>query len=279
MRTIRISQIQKIVSELCLEANINLGDDLLDALKKAFMSEKNNRAKKIIKTIMENAYLAQKEKLPICQDTGMAVVYCRIGQEVKLKGGDITSAINEGVRRGYRTLRKSVVNDPLIDRANTTDNTPAIIHFDIVKGSKIKIALCAKGFGCENKSQLRMFHPTAKISEIEDFIVRSVKDAGPDACPPFVVGVGIGGTQDKAALLAKEATLRSLNKRHPNLRIARVEKRLLNKINKSGIGPMGLGGKTTALAVSIESYPTHIAGLPVAVNISCHATRRATRVI
>lgn len=279
MRTIRISQIERTVSELCLEANINLGDDVLKALRKAFMSEKDNRARKIIKTIMENAYFAQKEKLPICQDTGMAVVYFYIGQEVKLKGGDIASAINEGVRRGYRTLRKSVVNDPLIDRANTTDNTPAIIHFDVVKGSKIKIALCAKGFGCENKSKVWMFHPTAKISEIEDFIVRTVLDAGPDACPPLVVGVGIGGTQDKAALLAKEAILRSLNKRHPNLRIARLEKRLLNKINKLRIGPMGLGGRTTALAVNIESYPTHIAGLPVVVNISCHATRRASRVL
>lgn len=279
MRTIKISQIEKTVRELCLEANINLGDDIIGALKKAFMLEKNNRAKRILKTILENAYFARKERLPICQDTGMAIVYCSIGQEVRLKGDSITGAINRGVRAGYKTLRKSVVGEPLIRRVNTGDNTPAIIHFDIIRGDKIKITLSIKGFGCENKSALKMFRPTEKISEIEDFIIQTVLDAGPDACPPFVVGVGIGGTQDKATLLAKEAHLRPLSTRHPKPRIARMEKRLLNKINQSGIGPMGLGGKITALAVNMATYPTHIAGLPVAVNISCHATRRASRII
>jgi fumarate hydratase subunit alpha len=279
MKTIKVSGIRKVVSELCLEANINLCSDVITALKKAFMVEKNNRAKRIIKLILENAYFARKEKLPICQDTGMAVVYCYIGQQVKLKGADLTRAINQGVKAGYKTLRKSVVKDPLISRTNTGDNTPAIIHFGIIKGDKIKITLSVKGFGCENKSRVKMFLPTQKISEIEDFIVKTVLDAGPDACPPYVLGVGIGGTQDKATLLAKEAALRPLNKPHPDKRIAHLEKRILNKINHSGIGPMGLGGRITALAVNILTYPTHIAGLPVAVNISCHATRRASRIL
>lgn len=279
MRIIKISQIRKIVGELCLEANINLGRDILEALKKAFLSEKNNRAKGILKTIIENAYFAQKERLPICQDTGMAVVYCHVGEKVQLEGANLRGAINQGVKAGYKTLRKSVVDDPLIKRINRGDNTPAVIHFDIIRGDKIKITLSAKGFGCENKSTLKMFPPTEKIAGIENFIVETVLKAGPDACPPFVIGVGIGGTQDKAALLAKEASLRSLNLRHRDLKIARVEKKLLNKINQSGMGPMGLGGRITALAVNIETYPTHIAGLPVAVNISCHATRRASRTI
>lgn len=279
MRTIKVSQIQKVVTELCVEANVNLPDDLLKALRKAFISEKNKQAKKVLRAIIENAYLAPKENLPICQDTGMVVVYCRIGQEVKLKGGNISKAINQGVKEGYKNLRKSVVDDALIRRKNTTDNTPAIIHFEIIGGDKIRITLAAKGFGCENKSSLKMFPPTQKISQIENFIVNSVKDAGADACPPFVIGVGIGGTQDKAALLAKEAILRPLNKHQRDVKIVRIERKLLSEINRLGIGPMGLGGKTTALAVNIATYPTHIAGLPVAVNISCHATRHASRVI
>lgn len=279
MRIVKISQIKKIVSELCLEANIDLSKDILEALKKAFLSEKNSRAKKILKTIIENAYFAQKERLPICQDTGMAVVYCWIGEKVRLEGTNLRGAINQGVKAGYKTLRKSVVGNPLINRINTGDNTPAIIHFDIISGDKIKITLSAKGFGCENKSMLKMFPPTERIRGIENFVMETVLKAGSDACPPFVIGVGIGGTQDKAALLAKEASLRPLNRRHRDLKIARVERRLLNEINRSGIGPMGLGGKITALAVNIETYSTHIAGLPVAVNISCHATRRASRTI
>lgn len=280
MRKIKAATIRKKVSELCIKANIDLRPDMLMALKKAARSEKNNLARSLLKDLIENARIASGEKIPICQDTGMAVVFCRIGQKVSIVGGDLYRAINNGVKHGYNKgfLRKSVVGDPII-RKNTGTNTPCIIHTDIIPGDKFEIYVMPKGFGSENKSQTRMFNPTAELKDIKDFVLEAVKKAGPDACPPFVIGVGIGGTIDKAAELSKLALLKPLGRHNPKRHIRYLETELLRDINKLGIGPLGLGGKTTALGVSILEFPTHIAGLPVAVNVSCHATRSATVVL
>jgi fumarate hydratase subunit alpha len=280
MRKISADKIKEAVSELCIEANISLRKDILDALKKAVSIEKNRGAKSILKEIIENAGIAKREKLPICQDTGAALVYCEIGQEASITGADLSSAINDGVRDGYRKgyLRKSIVQSPL-DRKNTGTNTPAIIHTVIVPGDKMKIVVCPKGFGSENKSKVKMFNPTATMEDIEDFILGVVRECGAGACPPLVLGIGMGGTFEKAAELAKLALLRPVNKKNPDINLEKYEKRLLNRINRLNIGPMGLGGRTTALGLNILDFPTHIAGLPVAVCVSCHATRSAERVL
>jgi len=277
MREISVKDIKRVISRLCIESNTKLRKDILGALKKALKKETRRVARGILSDIIENARIASQEKLAICQDTGMAVVFLEIGQNLKIVGGSLNKAVNDGVRDGYKKgyLRKSVVADPLL-RKNTKTNTPCIVHTDIVSGNKLKITVAPKGFGSENKSQVKMFNPTAGISDIKEFILKVVKEAGPAACPPLVVGIGIGGTIDKAAELSKHALLRPINKSNPKSHIRNLEKELLHNINKLGIGPMGLGGKTTALGVSILTYPTHIAGLPVAVNISCHATRSAS---
>lgn len=277
MKVIPANKIKDTVSDLCIRANLILPQDVLNKLKVAYAQEKNKRAKEILAAIIKNARVARKEKLAICQDTGIPVVFLEVGQGVKISG-DLKKAVHRGVESGYRKgfLRNSIISDPL--SRGSAEYSPAIIHTDIVKGNKLKITVLPKGFGCENKSQLKMFHPTAKVSEIKKFIVDTVKNAGPDACPPYVVGVGIGGSADYACLLAKKALLRKLNAKRYTL-YAKLESDLLREINKLNIGPMGLGGKTTALAVNIETYPTHIAGLPVAVNISCHALRSATAVL
>lgn len=286
MRKINIEEIKNVVFQLALEANFVLRKDIYRALKKAYLLEDNKRARHLLKILLENAEIARKERIPICQDTGMVVVFLEIGDNVKIMGGDLSKAINEGVKKAYKEgyLRKSIC-EPLT-RVNTGDNIPAVIHTEIVKGSKIGITLCVKGFGAENKSQIKMFEPTANWEEIEEFVLKVVKEAGPDACPPFVIGIGIGGTFEQAAILAKKATLREINHSYSrrgdkkqNTKIVQLEHRLLSAINGLRIGPMGLGGNTTALGVNILTYPTHIAGLPVAVNISCHATRSAKRTI
>jgi fumarate hydratase subunit alpha len=258
------------VAELAGKANFFLRQDVLAALRKARAAEKNTRAKKILNAILDNASCARREKLAICQDTGMPVVFIELGQSVVIDG-DLRSAVNQGVEQGYKrySLRDSIVSDPL--KRGKPGFSPCVIHADITKGDKIKLTVLPKGFGCENKSQLKMFKPTADIAEVIDFVVKAVKDAGPDACPPYVVGVGIGGTADYSAVLAKKALLRGIPRKNSAL-----EKELLKRINNMGIGPMGLGGKNTALAVNVLTYPTHIAGLPVSVNISCHALRSAS---
>jgi len=276
MRVVRAEKVRNTVADLCIQANLLLRRDVLSALKSALLKEKNRRAKDILKAIIGNAKIAGQERVAICQDTGMPVVFLEIGQDVKIIG-DLRAAVNKGVELGYKkgSLRNSIVSDPLL--RGTAKYSPAVIHTDIVKGAKLKITVLPKGFGCENKSCLKCFKPTAGINEIKKFIVDCVRSAGPDACPPYVVGVGIGGTADYASLLAKKALLRKL-KTH-NSKLKTLEKELLIEINKLNIGPMGLGGRTSALAVNIETYPTHIAGLPVAVNISCHALRSAGKII
>lgn len=280
LREVNVKRIKDTVTRLSIEANLFLRKDILHALKNAYLKERKTQAKKILKILVENAKIAADEGLAICQDTGMATVFLEIGQGIKLVGGDLEKAINNGIRQGYKKgfLRKSVVADPFL-RVNTKDNTPAVIHTKIVPGDKIKITVSPKGFGSENKSATKMFKPTDNMNMIEEFIIGTVKNAGPDACPPFIIGVGIGGTLDKACILAKEALLRPIDKRNLKPHIAKLENGLLKKINNLNIGPMGLGGRVTCLAVSIETYPTHIAGLPVCVNISCHATRSATKTL
>ncbi len=277
MRQISALRIKAAVADLAARANFFLRKDVVIALRKAYAAEKNRRAKAILKAILDNAAYAKKEKLAICQDTGMGIVFAQIGQKVIISG-DLKAAINKGLADGYKrySLRNSIVKDPLA--RGKPGFSPGIIHTEIVKGNKIKLTLLPKGFGCENKSQLRMFKPTAKAEEIKEFIVEAVKNAGPDACPPYVVGVGIGGTADYAALLAKQSLLRKIQSR-PHQALNRLEKDLLTRINKLNLGPMGLGGAHTALAVHVQTYPTHIAGLPVAVNISCHALRSASVVL
>ncbi|NSW92604.1 MAG: fumarate hydratase [Firmicutes bacterium] len=280
MRFIDTSLIIDTVENLCITANYNLNQDILDALKKNLTAEESNVGIHIIEKIIENADLARTEGVAICQDTGMAVVFVEIGQDIHISGGSITEAINEGVRRGYKRgfLRDSVVRDP-IERVNTGDNTPAVIHYDIVEGDKIKITVAPKGFGSENMSALKMLKPADGIEEVKKFIIETVDNAGPNPCPPIIVGVGIGGTMEKAASLAKKALIRPINKRSSIEYVKNLEIELLDKINRLGIGPMGLGGRITALAVNVEVFPTHIAGLPVAVNISCYATRHAEAVL
>jgi fumarate hydratase subunit alpha len=273
MRIITAEKIRGIVADLCVEANLVLRKDVLFALQNAYARERNKRAKDILKAITTNAYIARREKLAICQDTGLPTVFLEVGQDVRIKGS-LRSAINKGVEEGYKRgyLRSSIIRDPL--KRGKPGYSPAVIHTEITTGNKLKITVLPKGFGCENKTQLKMFNPTAKISDIEKFIVESVKSAGPDACPPYIVGVGIGGTADFALLLAKKALLKPVTRR-----FNKIEGELLKKINELNIGPMGLGGAATCLGVNIETYPTHIAGLPVAVSISCHALRSATKTL
>ncbi len=276
MKQINVSQITETVKKLCMDANYFLNEDIVDRFKKAKEEESFGMAKNIIDILMENADIAREEKMPICQDTGMAVVFVEIGQDVHITGGSIEDAINEGVREGYEEgfLRKSVVADP-INRVNTKDNTPAIIYYNIVPGEDIKITVAPKGFGSENMSKIKMLKPSDGAAGVKKFVIDSVKEAGPNPCPPIIVGVGIGGTFEKAAFLAKKALIRPIDVENTNPYYADLEKELLEEINRLGIGPQGFGGRTTALSVNIETFPTHIAGLPVAVNISCHATRHA----
>ncbi len=274
MRQIHIDDIINKVEQLCIDACCNLGADVLDRLKGAYDHEESKLGKKILKQLIENAQIAREEGIPLCQDTGMGVVFIEIGQDVHILGGYLYDAINEGIRRGYKRgyMRNSVVKSP-IDRQNTGDNTPAVIHTKIVPGDKLDITFAPKGFGSENMSALKMLTPAQGLSGIKEFVVETVKKAGSNPCPPMVVGVGIGGTMEKAALLAKESLIRPLGSPNNNPDISQLEQELLKTINETGIGPQGLGGRTTALAVHIEVYPTHIAGLPVAVNIQCHACR------
>lgn len=279
MRKINASLIKKVIADLCQRANFKLRPDVKESLCKAYKKEKG-LAKYALSLIFKNLKIAEKEKLAMCQDTGMAVIFLKIGQGVIIKG-DLNSAIQNGVKEGYKKgcLRASVVNDPVFKRKNTFTNTPAVIHEEIVKGNKIEITVFPKGFGSENTASLKMFKPSDSLKDIENFITEKVKVFGPNACPPLIVGVGIGGTSEKCMLLAKEALLRKIGSSNKNKDIARMEKRILAKINLLKIGPAGFGGKTTALAVNIETFPTHIAGLPVAINISCWALRQAKTVL
>ena len=280
IREINASEITKTVREMCIKVNHFLSEDMDNALKKATENEKSDLGKKILDQLQENLKIAGEDMIPICQDTGMAVLFVEVGQDVHVADGLIEDAINEGVRQGYVDgyLRKSVVKDPII-RENTKDNTPAVIHYSIVAGIKIKITFAPKGFGSENMSRVFMLKPADGIEGVKNAIMTAVTDAGPNACPPMVVGVGIGGTFEKCAILAKKALTREIGKNSDIEYVAELEKEMLQKINTLGIGPGGLGGTTTALAVNINTYPTHIAGLPVAVNICCHVNRHIVREI
>lgn len=280
MREIKASYITDAIERLCIEANEFLPEDVRCALNYYYAREDGAVAKGILKDIIDNYEIAAKEQVPICQDTGMACVFLEIGQEVHITGGALYDAVNEGVRRGYTKgyLRKSVVSDP-IRRINTGDNTPAIINTEIVPGDKIKITVAPKGFGSENMSAIKMFAPSAGLDGVKNFILETVEKAGPNPCPPMVVGVGIGGTFDRVALLAKKALLRPLDSKNPDPFYAELEDEMLGKVNELGIGPQGFGGLTTAIGLNIEVMPTHIAGLPCAVNMSCHVTRHKTEVV
>ena len=281
MREVSVNTIRDIVKDLCIEANYYISDDIKEELINSNNKEKFEIAKEVLSKIIENDDIAKKEDMPICQDTGMACIFLDIGQDVHFVDGSLEEAINEGVRRGYKDgyLRKSIVKDPVLNRVNTKDNTPAIIYYNIVDGDKVKITVSPKGFGSENMSKIAMLKPSDGIEGVKKFILKTVEEAGPNPCPPMVVGVGIGGTFDKVALLAKKALLRPINERNKNEDYAKLEEELLKDINSLGIGPQGFGGLTTALGINIETYPTHIAGMPVAVNISCHVTRHKERVI
>ena len=278
IRNINSEEITKSIKEMCIEANHFLAEDMDKALKNAVTAEKSEIGKKILNQLQDNLKIAGEEMIPICQDTGMAVIFMEIGQEVHVEGSSIEEAVNEGVRRGYMEgyLRKSVVGDPIL-RENTGDNTPAVIHYSIVSGDKIKITVAPKGFGSENMSRIFMLKPADGIEGVKEAILTAVKDAGPNACPPMVVGVGIGGTFEKCAILAKKALTREVGIPSEIPYVRELEEEMMKKINSLGIGPGGLGGTTTALAVNINTYPTHIAGLPVAVNICCHVNRHAVR--
>ena len=280
IRTIRVEEITKNIKEMCIEANHFLSPDMAEAMKCAEKNEEAPLGKQILEQLQENLKIAGEDMIPICQDTGMAVVFLEIGQDVHLEGGALEDAVNEGVRQGYVEgyLRKSVVGDPLI-RENTKDNTPAVLHTRIVDGDQVKIKVAPKGFGSENMSRVFMLKPAEGIEGVKDAVLTAVKDAGPNACPPMVVGVGIGGTFEKCALMAKEALTREVGSHSEIEYVKELEEELLTKINNLGIGPGGLGGTTTALAVNINTYPTHIAGLPVAVNICCHVNRHVIRTI
>ncbi len=280
IRTISTEEITRNIREMCIEANHYLSEDMKRALKNAVDTEKAPLGKKILHQLQENLAIADEEMIPICQDTGMAVVFAEIGQDVHLEGMLLEEAINEGVRQGYVEgfLRKSVVGDPLL-RENTKDNTPAVIHCSIVAGDKVRLALAPKGFGSENMSRIFMLKPADGIEGVKQAILTAVRDAGPNACPPMVVGVGIGGTFEKCALLAKQALIRPVDERSKIPYIRKLEEEMLTKVNGLGIGPGGLGGTTTALAVNINTYATHIAGLPVAINICCHVNRHVVREI
>ena len=280
IRTIRVEEITKNIKEMCIEANHFLSPDMAEAMKCAEKNEEAPLGRQILSQLCENLDIAAEDQIPICQDTGMAVVFLEIGQDVHLEGGALEDAVNEGVRQGYVEgyLRKSVVGDPLI-RENTKDNTPAVLHTRIVDGDRVKIKVAPKGFGSENMSRVFMLKPAEGIEGVKDAVLTAVKDAGPNACPPMVVGVGIGGTFEKCALMAKEALTREVGSHSEIEYVKELEEELLTKINNLGIGPGGLGGTTTALAVNINTYPTHIAGLPVAVNICCHVNRHVIRTI
>lgn len=278
VRTIQTEEVTKNIKEMCIQANHYLSEDMDRAMKRAAETEESELGKKILNQLQDNLKIADEEMIPICQDTGMAVIFLEVGQDVHFEGMAIEDAVNEGVRQGYTEgfLRKSVVKDPLI-RENTKDNTPAIIHYSIVPGDKVKITMAPKGFGSENMSRIFMLKPADGIEGVKNAILTAVADAGPNACPPMVVGVGIGGTFEKCALLAKKALTRNIEEHSDIPYVKELEEEMLNKINQLGIGPGGLGGTTTALAVNINTYPTHIAGLPVAINICCHVNRHVVR--
>ena len=278
MRTIDVSEITRNIKEMCIEANHFLSKDMDLALKNAVKTEESPLGRQILDQLQENLQIAAKDMIPICQDTGMAVIFMEIGQEVHFEGGRLEDAINEGVRQGYTEgfLRKSVVGDPIL-RENTKDNTPAIIHYSIVEGDKVKIKVAPKGFGSENMSRVFMLKPADGIEGVKNAILTAVKDAGPNACPPMIVGVGVGGTFEKCALMAKEALTREVGSHSDIPWVKELEEEMLDKINRLGIGPGGLGGTTTALAVNVNTYPTHIAGLPVGINICCHVNRHIIR--
>lgn len=280
IRTVQTDVITSNIKEMCIEANHYLSEDMKCAMNQAVTTEKSELGKKILNQLQENLQIADQEMIPICQDTGMAVVFIEVGQDVHFEGQQIEEAINEGVRQGYTEgfLRKSVVKDPIL-RENTKDNTPAVIHYSLVPGNQVKITFAPKGFGSENMSRIFMLKPADGIDGVKKAILTAVNDAGPNACPPMVVGVGVGGTFEKCALLAKKALTRNVNESSETPYVAELEQEMLDQINKLGIGPGGLGGTTTALAVNINTYPTHIAGLPVAVNICCHVNRHVTRTI
>ncbi len=280
MREISVTQITDAVERLCIDANTHLPGDVKYAIARCRACEDGIIAQGVLDKIIENYEIADSENVPICQDTGMACVFLEIGQDVHLVGGDLAQAVDEGVRRGYDKgyLRKSVVADP-VRRGNTGDNTPAMLYTEIVPGEQVKITVAPKGFGSENMSAIRMFKPSAGLQGIKDFILETVENAGPNPCPPMVVGVGIGGTFDKAALLAKKALMRPLDVRNPDPYYAQLETEMLEKVNALGIGPQGFGGRTTAIGLNIETMPTHIAGMPCAININCHVTRHKTEVL
>ena len=280
MRQINTEQITDTIEKLCIDANYNLGDDLKSSLRGALEKEESPLGREVITQLLENAEIGKQEQVPVCQDTGFAIIFTEIGQDIMLTGGNLRDAVNEGVRRGYKNglLRKSIVKNP-IDRINTGDNTPAVIHTDIVPGDKLKITFDAKGGGCENMSRSAMLTPAQGREGVINFVVETVKTAGANPCPPIIVGVGLGGTFDYSTLLAKKAILRPVGSYNKDDTIAKLEIELLDKINKLGIGPQGLGGRITALAVQVETFPCHIASLPVAVNIECHSHRTKTVVI
>jgi len=280
MRKVDVSEITKNVKEMCIEANHFLSEDMKKVFEQAVQKEKAPLGRQVLNQLKENLEIAGAEMIPICQDTGMAVIFMKVGQEVHFEGGNLTEAVNEGVRQGYVDgyLRKSVVKDPIY-RDNTKDNTPAVIHYEIVEGDQVDITVAPKGFGSENMSRIFMLKPADGIEGVKESILTAVKDAGPNACPPMVIGVGIGGTFEKCAVMAKHALTRDLEEESPVPYVRELEKEMLKKINSLGIGPGGLGGTVTALAVNIETYPTHIAGLPMAVNICCHVNRHIHRII
>ena len=281
MREIHVNRITEVVSRLCQEANYELPQDVYDVFEKMMKEETFPNAKNTLEILAENAKIALENHSPICQDTGMACVFVTMGQDVHIVGGSLKEAINEGVRKGYEQgyLRKSVVSEPMFDRINTKDNTPALIYYDVVEGDLFKILVAPKGFGSENMCQIKMFKPSDGVEGVKDFVLKVVEDAGPNACPPMVIGVGIGGSFDKVALLSKQAMLRKIGSHHPDERYHALEDELLEKINSTGIGPAGYGGKTTALTLNIETLPTHIAGMPVAVSICCHVARHKEAIL
>jgi len=280
VKVIDVLEIITAIEGLCIKSNCVLNDDITEALNKALKVEESPHGREVIELLLKNADIASRENMPICQDTGMAVLFVELGQDLRIAGGLLTDALNEGVRRGYEKgyLRKSVVKDPF-DRINTGDNTPAIIHYDIVQGDKLTITLAPKGFGSENMGALKMFKPSDGLSAVMDFVVETVDKAGANPCPPIIVGVGVGGTMEKSAILAKKALLRPVGTPHQNQKYAELEKELLTRINNLGIGPQGFGGRTTALAVHIETFPAHIASMPVAINIQCHVARHQEAII
>lgn len=280
MRVIRYEDIAAKVKELCLDANCNLPMDVWEALVEAQKKEESPIGQNVLDAILANAQIAREKKMPLCQDTGMVVVFAEVGQDVRIEGGLLSDAVNEGVREAYQEgyFRMSVVGDP-IKRVNTKDNTPAVLHVSLVAGDQLRLIVAPKGFGSENMSRLKMLKPADGVQGIKDFVVKAVSEAGGNPCPPIIIGVGIGGTMEKAALLAKQAVLRQIGSKHPEPHVAQLEEELLELVNKTGVGPQGFGGTQTALALFVETYPTHIAGLPVAVNINCHVARHVEAVL